>query len=111
MTTTYRVTDDEQTARAEAMCAYLCLPTERGPAVAALVEADVARWGEQEREASRRSHASRSVGLALNELANRADLSGWEAAPIRGADKAKALRTLARMRMTGDDLRDLRQGG
>ena len=43
----------------------------REQAIAALVEQDVARWGEAERIASQHAHGKRTLGLALNELANR----------------------------------------
>jgi hypothetical protein len=94
------------------------LPTTREGAIAAIVESDVARWGEAEREASRRAHSRRSLSLALNELANRADLDGWEAAPIRGTALAGALRKASvALRSASDDRalrsddRALRSGG
>lgn len=40
----------------------------REQAIDALVERDVARWGEGERGASRRAHAGRTLGRALNAL-------------------------------------------
>lgn len=75
----------------------------RDEAVAKLVEQDVAKWGEGEREASVRQHSYRTLGLALNELANRADL--WFDAPDA------ALRKAAKAALTPADKAWLRQGG
>jgi hypothetical protein len=55
-------------------------------AISILVDQDVAKWGEAEREASRAHHANRTYGLALNELANRAFMADSPGA----ADLAKA---------------------
>lgn len=52
------------------------IPATREDAIALLVELDCARWGEGEREDSRMLHAGLSHGLAMNALANRAEL-GW----------------------------------
>ena len=78
------------------------IPATREEAIAALVEQDVARWGESEREASRRMHASRSYGLALNALANRAELAGEPDPELRRAAKAA---------LTSADRDILRRGG
>lgn len=51
------------------------IPANRNEAIAELVEQDVAKWGESERGASQMLHSSRSYGLALNALANRAELA------------------------------------
>jgi len=67
-----------------------------------LVDQDVARWGGSEREASAQAHASKSLGRALNELANRADLAGEPDPELRKAAKAA---------LTASDKADLRQGG
>jgi len=75
---------------------------ERDEAIAKLVEQDVARWGESERAASLRMHSSRTLGLALNELANRAEL--------RGAPDPE-LRRAAKEALTAADHDWLRQGG
>ena len=75
----------------------------REEAIAKLVEQDVARWGEREREASQQSHRFRTLGLALNELANRADL--WFGAPDA------ELRKAAKAALTPDDRYYLRKGG
>lgn len=48
----------------------------RQQAIDMLVEQDVARWGEAERDASRRLHGTKTHGLALNTLASRAQLAG-----------------------------------
>lgn len=42
----------------------------REEAVAKLVELDVAKWGESERESSARTNGKMSHGLALNRLAH-----------------------------------------
>lgn len=47
------------------------VPADRAAAINALVELDVAKWGEGEREASRALHARTTYGLALNTLACR----------------------------------------
>lgn len=78
------------------------IPSTREEAINALVESDVAKWGESEREASTRAHANRSYGLALNELANRAELSDTP---------DPALRAAARKALTSDDRSALRSGG
>jgi hypothetical protein len=78
------------------------IPTTRESAIAALVDDDVARWGEAERGASAKIHAFRSYGLALNELANRAELAGTP---------DPALRKAARAALTEDDRDWLRNGG
>lgn len=74
----------------------------RDEAIQALVEGDVARWGEAERAAATRMHEKRTLGLALNELANRAELAD---APDT------ALRTEAEAALTTADWAILRQGG
>jgi hypothetical protein len=76
----------------------------RGVACDALVDLDVAKWGDSEREASRRHHAGRTVGLAVNELANRALFAEMEA-------QANALRKIAKAHFTAEDLSFLRSGG
>lgn len=69
-------------------------------AIARLVELDVAKWGESEREASRRIHAKLSHGLAVNAVAHY-DVSNID----------KALAAEARRLFTADDKRALRKGG
>lgn len=66
------------------------IPATREQAIAALVESDVLKWGEAERADSQRQHAARSYGLALNELANRAELAGQPDTALRAA-AARAL--------------------
>lgn len=78
------------------------IPRTQEEAINALVESDVAKWGESERDASRRMHAKRTYGLALNELANRAELAGAPDAELRKAAKAA---------LTSDDRAELRKGG
>jgi hypothetical protein len=78
------------------------IPTTREAAIAALVEQDVAKWGEGEREASQRMHAHRSLGLALNEL--------WARSVLRDAPDAD-LKRAAKAALTAVDRAALRQGG
>lgn len=65
-----------------------------------LVELEVARWGESEREPARRHHAGLSHALRLNRIAN------WDIDQI-DHDLAAAAKRL----MTKEDRRILRQGG
>lgn len=85
----------------------------REQAIAALVEHDVARWGEGERAASARAHSARSIGRALNELANRAEhpaLHGDTPMPA-GLPAPAELRRMARAALTAADHAALRRGG
>jgi hypothetical protein len=70
----------------------------RDLAILRLVEQDVARWGESERDASFRGHSRLTLGAALNELANRAELAG---APD---DEVRALRREADAAITRKDV-------
>lgn len=72
----------------------------REEAISRLVELDVAKWGESEREASRKTHAELSHGLALNTLAHYDPMN--IDAPL--AAQAKSV-------MTNDDRNALRRGG
>jgi hypothetical protein len=83
------------------------IPETRQQAIAMLVEHDVARWGEGEREASQRLHAFRSYGLAINEMANRAKLNG----PPAGWPTTAELRSAAKTALTPEDRDWLRKGG
>ena len=74
----------------------------REAAIEALVEQDVARWGERERAASMRLHGALTYGRALNALAARAELAGEPYAELRAAADAA---------LTAADWRELRQGG
>ena len=77
-------------------------PTTREQAISMLVEQDVAKWGESQRAASQRMHADRTIGLALNELANRAEL----------ADQPDVeLRRSAKQALTANDWSWLKKGG
>lgn len=79
------------------------VPATREAAIAALVEQDVTKWGESEREASRLLHGGKTYGLALTSLYSRAECADApEAAELRKA--AKAARTPA-------DNAELRKGG
>lgn len=69
-------------------------------AIACLVELDVAKWGEAEREASQRLRGRLSHGLALNALAH------YDIDHIDDSLAADAQRV-----MTAADRRVLRQGG
>lgn len=79
------------------------IPKNREEALDAVVESDVAQWGESEREASRRMHGGESYGLLLNTLASRAELAD--------APEAKALRKAANKALTAADRKVLRSGG
>jgi hypothetical protein len=74
----------------------------REQAIDALVEQDVAKWGEAERDASRRLHGGQSLGLALNALAARAILADAPDAALSAAAKAA---------LTKADRAVLRKGG
>lgn len=74
----------------------------REQAIELLVEQDVTKWGESEREASKRAHQGRTLGRALNTLANRAELSG---------NPDPVLRAAAKRALTADDRDELRKGG
>jgi len=62
-------------------------------AISILVDQDVAKWGEAEREASQRQHSQRSYGLALNELANRAVTADEPNADLSKAAKKALTKT------------------
>ena len=68
--------------------ATMAVPATREEAVAALVEHDVAKWGEEEREASQRTRGDLSLGLALNALANIAELDATKNKALRKAANA-----------------------
>lgn len=70
----------------------------REEAITRLVDLDVAKWGEEEREAAQRSRSKLSHGLALNALAHHDPM-----APDR------ALAALARRVMTAADRATLRR--
>lgn len=78
------------------------IPKTKEEAIQMLVDSDVARWGESKREALQRIYSRRTYGLALNELANRAELAD---APD------PLLRKAARAALTPDDRAVLRKGG
>lgn len=67
-----------------------------------LVEQDVAKWGESEREASRRMHSTRTYGLALNTLRVRARDTGTPDPELEAA---------ANKALTRVDRAELRKGG
>ena len=72
----------------------------REQALAKRVDLDVAKWGEGEREASRRLHGRRSHGLLVNSIA---------VADVNQIDDE--LMRLAAAVMTADDRAELRKGG
>jgi len=80
----------------------MAVPVTLVDAIAALVQSDVDRWGESEREHSVRIHSTRTYGLALNELANRAELAERPNAELRKA---------AKRALTSADRAFLRSGG
>jgi hypothetical protein len=85
----------------------ISIPETYDAAIDALVELDVARWGEGEREASRRLHRSSkpTYGLALNSLAHRAEYDYGD------APQAQDLVDAANRALTPEDRHSLGQGG
>lgn len=77
-------------------------PLTHEAAIARLVEQDVARHGEAERAAAEAAHCGRTMGRALTELANRAELADRPDARLRAAANAA---------LTAADWADLRKGG
>lgn len=78
------------------------LPQTREEAIQAIVDIDVIRWGEQERELSQKTHAFRSYGLALCELAARA---------TEGTPETRTIEIAAELALTPEDRRWLRGVG
>ena len=76
----------------------------REEAIEALVELDVAKWGAEERDASRRLHRDRSRGRALNALAHRPEYD-------YGANAPAGLKAAAKAALTDSDHAELRKGG
>lgn len=72
----------------------------REAAINALVERDVAKWGEEEREAAARARSKLSHGLALNALAHY-DVDAID----------RDLASQAKRVMTAADRTSLRKGG
>lgn len=70
----------------------------REQAIAALIEKDVAKWGESERPAALRANQDLTLGLALNKLAHY-DIANIDAALAADAKKM----------MTQSDKRVLRE--
>lgn len=71
------------------------VPSTREAAIAALVDLDVAKWGEAERAAAQRAHADLTYGLALNKLAHRPEYGFGDDVP--------ELVAAARAALTSDD--------
>ena len=80
------------------------IPTTREEAIAALVESDVAQWGEEERAASMELRGKSTYGMAMTELASRATLAGDKAL-------AKALTAAAKGQLTRADRSTIRSAG
>lgn len=79
------------------------IPSNREEALDAIAALDAAKWGEQEREASKKLNGRKSYGLLLNSLAMRPEYDFGNAVPHLVAAAKKAL--------TSDDKYELRQGG
>lgn len=81
------------------------IPATREEAIAAIVEMDVAKWGEAEREPSRQLNSANhpTYGLALNSLAHRPEHDFGVTAP--------ELVAAAKAALTDDDWAVLRRGG
>ncbi len=73
-------------------------------ALDALVELDVAKWGEAEREASRRLHATKSRGLLINSIVHHQSNDYGDAFDA-------ATKKIAKQQLTADDKAELRKGG
>ncbi len=69
-----------------------------------LVELDVAKWGEQERAASRRLHETKSRGLRINSIVHH-QINGY------GDAFGAAVKKVAKAQLTSDDVAALRKGG
>ncbi len=81
------------------------IPSDYEAAIAAIVELDVQKWGEAERDASTRMRraGAPTYGLALNTLAHRPEYDYGDAWPECVA--------AARQAMTASDRSKLRSGG
>lgn len=79
------------------------IPANREEALAALIELNVAKWGEQEREPTRKNRQNDSYGLLLNSLARRPEYDYGDRVPHLVAAAKKAL--------TARDRAELRKGG
>lgn len=73
-------------------------------ALDALVELDVAKWGEQEREASRKMHAGKSRGLLINSIVHHQSNDYGDAFDA-------TTKKIAKMQQTSEDKAELRKGG
>lgn len=78
--------------------------TTRAEAIRLLVNQDVAKWGEEERQASLEMRSGESHGLLLNALGANAEMDG-------DMTTARRYYAEARVVMTGKDRRVLRNGG
>lgn len=73
-------------------------------ALDAMVELDVSKWGETERDASRRMHASKSRGLLINSIVHHQSNDYGDVFDA-------ATRKIAKQQLTSDDKAELRKGG
>jgi len=69
-----------------------------------LVDLDVAKWGEGEREASRRKHARASRGLLINSIV-------YHSINQYGDMFTATQKKIAKAQQTADDVDELRKGG
>lgn len=69
-----------------------------------LVELEVAKWGEQERVASRTLHGGKSRGLLINSIVHHQS-NGY------GDAFDAATKKIAKQQLTSDDTSELRKGG
>lgn len=81
---------------------FAAMTTEQ--ALDALVDLDVARWGEQERGASRKLHAGKSRGLLINSIVHHQINDYGDAIDA-------ATKKIAKKQITDDDRDALRKGG
>lgn len=79
------------------------IPATKEEALEAIAALDAARWGEHEREPSRRANATKSYGLLLNTLAHRPEYDFGDAVPH--------LVAAAKAALTSSDHNWLRTGG
>ena len=78
------------------------VPATAEEAIDVLVSQDVEKWGEAEREASRRLHSRLTYGRLLNSLWSRAEMAGVPRHDLRAASDDA---------LTAEDWRVLRSGG
>jgi hypothetical protein len=89
---------------AAAVAAYNFASMTGAEALDALSDLDAARWGEQEREASRRLHARTSRGLLINSIVHHVLHEYGDAFDA-------CAKRIASAQLTAADRADLRKGG